>query len=67
LSASAFILNRLGNINKLDTECTSKDTYDACVRPITKLVNGGIIGLKDRKDRFKELIEGILNNCKAKK
>ena len=67
LSASAFVINRLRTISKLDTECTSSNTYDECVRPITKLVNGGVVGLDDRKKLFKEMIEGMFNNCKAKK
>ena len=67
LSASAFIVNRLGTIDKLDTECTSENGYDKCVRPITKLVNGKYIGINDRKEKFKELIEGMFDNCKAKK
>ncbi|WMN10733.1 hypothetical protein QYS49_35790 [Marivirga salinae] len=67
LSASAFIINRLGSISKLDTECTSENEYDKCVRPVTKLVNGGSVGLADRKEKFKEMIEGMYNNCKPKK
>ncbi|MCG8320015.1 MAG: hypothetical protein MI921_10970 [Cytophagales bacterium] len=67
LSASAFIINRLGSISKLDTKCTSENDYDKCVRPVTKLVNGGTVGLGDRKEKFKEMIEGMFNNCKAKK
>ncbi len=67
LSASAFIINRLGAISKLDTECKSDNTYDGCVRPVTKLVNGGVVGLDDRKRLFKEMIEGMFNSCKAKK
>ena len=67
LSASAFIINRLGSISKLDTKCTSENDYDKCVRPVTKLVNGGTVGLGDRKEKFKEMIEGMFKNCKAKK
>ena len=43
------------------------NNYDKCVRPITKKVNGGLNALKDRKAAFKDLIEGMLNNCKPKK
>lgn len=67
LSASAYIINRFGTISKLDTECTNQSDYDGCVRPVTKLVNGGTIGLGDRKKRFKNMIEGMYKNCKAKK
>ncbi|MBL6445379.1 hypothetical protein JMN32_03615, partial [Fulvivirga sp. 29W222] len=67
LSASAFIIKRLGAISKLDTECTDENDYEGCVKPITHLVNGGYNGLGDRKEKFKEMIEGMFNNCKAKK
>lgn len=67
LSNLLFIFNRLGSISKLDTECTSENDYDKYVRLVTKLVNGGTVGLDDRKEKFKEMIEEMFNNCKAKR
>ena len=67
LSASAFIVDRLGSVGKSGTECTSDHDYDRCVCSITKLINGRYFGITDRKEKFKELMEGMFNNCKAKK
>lgn len=67
LSASAYIVNRFVKIEVLDQNCNSSDLYDSCVKPISRLINGKLIGLDDRKKRFKTLIEGMYKNCKNAK